>query len=331
MFEVTPKVETYKTKYVIFSHLLLSGYLPSCCKRFPLSGYWPRRTRLKGVISRAETAALAAIVLWATLAPISAILGNLPPFFVTGTGLLIGSLISIAVSQGQLSRLEVPPKTLLVGVYGLFGFHAALFAALQLAPAIQANLINYLWPLLLVVLSPIFLTGISLRAKHVIAALIGFLGAALAITSGGEMTSGSVVGYLFAFLAAVIWATYSLLTKRVPHFDSSAVGLFALVSGLLALVAHFFFESPVNPTTSQWLLLLALGLGPLGGAFYLWDYALKHGDPQRLGLLSFLTPLLSTTLLLIATGKELTWLLAVSGVLIVGAAFFGSRDRASID
>ena len=283
------------------------------------------------MISRAESAALAAIVLWSTLAPISAILGNLPPFFVTGTGLLIGSLISIAVSRGRLSRLRVSPKTLLVGVYGLFGFHAALFAALQLAPAIQANLINYLWPLLLVVLSPIFLTGISLRAKHVIAALIGFLGAALAITSGGEMTSGSVVGYLFAFLAAVIWATYSLLTKRVPHFDSSAVGLFALVSGLLALVAHFVFEAPVNPTTSQWLLLLVLGLGPLGGAFYLWDYALKHGDPQRLGLLSFLTPLLSTTLLLIATGKELTWLLAVSGVLIVGAAFFGSRDRASID
>jgi drug/metabolite transporter (DMT)-like permease len=283
------------------------------------------------VISRPETAALAAIVLWATLAPISAILGNLPPFFVTGTGLLIGSLISIAVSRGRLSRLKVPPKTLLVGVYGLFGFHAALFAALQLAPAIQANLINYLWPLLLVVLSPIFLTGISLQAKHVVASLIGFMGAALAITSGGEMTSGSVLGYLFAFLAAVIWATYSLLTKRVPHFDSSAVGLFALVSGLLALLAHFVFEAPVNPTPSQWLLLLALGLGPLGGAFYLWDYALKHGDTQRIGLLSFLTPLLSTTLLLMATGKELTWLLAVSGVLIVGAAYFGSRDRESID
>mgnify|MGYP002654536754 CR=1 FL=1 len=279
------------------------------------------------MISRSDQAALAAIGLWATLAPIGSILGNLPPFFVTAVGLLMGSVIAVFVSRGQLSRLRVPPKTLLIGVYGLFGFHAALFAALQLAPAVQANLINYLWPLLIIVLTPLFLSGTSLRPRHVIAALVGFAGAALAITSGGVVSDGGALGYLFALLAAIIWATYSLLTKRVAHFDSSAVGVFALVSGLLALLAHFVFEVPVTPSFTQWLLLLALGLGPLGGAFYLWDYALKNGDPQRIGLLSFLTPLLSTTLLLLATGKELTWLLAASGLLIVGAAVFGNRSR----
>jgi drug/metabolite transporter (DMT)-like permease len=118
---------------------------------------------------------------------------------------------------------------------------------------------------------------------------------------------------------------YSLVTKNLPHFDSSAVGVFAFVSGILALVAHLFWETPVTPTALQWLLLVALGLGPLGGAFYLWDYALKTGDPQRIGLLSFLTPLLSTTLLLVVTGKQLTWILALAGVLIIGAAFFGTR------
>jgi hypothetical protein len=173
-----------------------------------------------------------------------------------------------------------------------------------------------------------FLSGTRLRLRHLIAALVGFAGAALAITSGGEVSGGGVIGYLFALSAAVIWATYSLLTKRVPHFESSAVGIFALVSGLLALMAHAVFETPVSPTGTQWLLLLALGLGPLGGSFYLWDYALKHGDPQRIGLLSFLTPLLSTTLLLLVTGKELTWLLGASGVLIIGAAIFGNRTRA---
>ncbi len=278
------------------------------------------------MISRSDQAALAAIVLWATLAPIGSFLGDLPPFFMTAIGLLVGSLIAVVVSRGKLSRLRVPPKTLLIGVYGLFGFHAALFAALQLAPAVQANLINYLWPLLIIVLAPLFLKGTSLRPKHVIAALVGFAGAALAITSGGVITEGGVIGYLFALLAAIIWATYSLLTKRVPHFDSSAVGVFAFASGLLALGAHFVFEAPVSPGPVQWMLLLVLGLGPLGGAFYLWDYALKNGDPQRIGLLSFLTPLLSTTLLLLATGKELTWLLAASGLLIIGAAVFGNRS-----
>ena len=279
------------------------------------------------MISRSDRAALAAIVLWATLAGIGAILGDLPPFFVTGTGLLIGSVLSVFVSRGQISKLRVPTRTLAVGVFGLFGFHAALFTALKLAPPVQANLVNYLWPLLLVVLAPLFLSGTSLKLRHLIAGLVGFVGAALAILSGGEISEGGLVGYLFALLAAIIWAVYSLLTKKLPHFDSSAVGLFALVSGTLAVAAHFLWEAPVTPTATQWILLLTLGLGPLGGAFYLWDYALKTGDPQRIGLLSFLTPLLSTTLLLVVTGKELTWMLALAGVLIIGAAYFGNRGQ----
>ena len=283
------------------------------------------------MISRSDKAALAAIVLWATLAPMGSILGNLPPFFVTGTGLLIGSVLALFVSRGQISKMKVPPRTLLVGVFGLFGFHAALFTALQMAPPVQANLVNYLWPLLIVVLTPLFFPGTSLRLRHVIAALVGFLGAALAITSGGVITDGGVIGYLFALLAAIIWACYSLLTKKLPHFDSSAVGLFALVSGILAVIAHLLWEAPVSPTTTQWLILIAIGLGPLGGAFYLWDLALKSGDPQRIGLLSFLTPLISTTLLLLVTGKQLTWLLALAGALIIGAAYFGSRSKARSD
>ena len=133
---------------------------------------------------------MAAIVLWATLAPMGSILGNLPPFFVTGTGLLIGSVLALFVSRGQISKMKVPPRTLLVGVFGLFGFHAALFTALQMAPPVQANLVNYLWPLLIVVLAPMFFPGTSLRVRHVIAAMVGFLGAALAIISGGEITGG---------------------------------------------------------------------------------------------------------------------------------------------
>ena len=283
------------------------------------------------MISRSDQAALAAIGLWSTLAPLGSILGDLPPFFVTGFGLLIGSLLALFVSRGRLDRLKIAGKTLSIGVFGLFGYHAALFSALQLAPAVQANLVNYLWPLLIVVLAPIFLPGTSLVAKHIIAALVGFVGAALAITSGGSITQGGLLGYLFALLAAVIWASYSLLTKRVASFDTAAVGLFAFVSGLLALLVHLVIEPAVSPTGSQWLLLVVLGMGPLGGAFYLWDYALKNGDPQRIGLLSFLTPLLSTTLLLLVTGRELTWLLLLSGTLIIGAAFFGSRTRATND
>ncbi len=276
---------------------------------------------------RADFLAIGAIALWASLATLATLLVHVPPLLLTGIGLIIGSLISLPLSGFKISAWKIPFKTLLVGVYGLFGYHLMLFIALQSAPAVEANLVNYLWPLLIVVLSPLFTKSLRLGVRHVLAASAGFLGAALAITSSGPITGsvGFEVGYLFALAAALIWATYSLMTTKLPAFPTSAIGLFGLVSGVLAIVAHFVLEEPAVITTTDWLLLIVLGLGPLGGAFYFWDAALKIGDPRRIGLLAFLTPLLSTTMLLIVSGRGLSIQLLLATALIVGGAVLGSQ------
>ena len=274
---------------------------------------------------KSDLAALGAVLLWASLATLSSGLSHIPPLLMTGIGLLIGSFLALPLSRFRISKLRVSPKLLGIGVYGLFGFHLALFAALQNAPAVQANLVNYLWPLLIVVLAPAF-TGGKLKLKHVISALAGFVGAALAILSGAQLSGGLEIGYLYALVAAVIWATYSLLTKRFGAFPTSAIGVFAFASGLLAIAAHFLFEPSAAITGSDWLMLLVMGLGPLGGAFYLWDYALKRGSARRVGLISFATPLLSTLFLLLATGQTPTPLLFVSAALIIGAAYVGRSE-----
>jgi drug/metabolite transporter (DMT)-like permease len=192
---------------------------------------------------------------------------------------------------------------------------------------VEANLVNYLWPLLIVLLSPLFTKTLSLNFRYVLAATSGFAGAVMAITYNGSGFSSSSlqVGYLFALAAAVIWATYSLGTQKVPSFKTSAIGLFALVSGVLAIGAHFLFEPATAISSGDWLLLIVLGAGPLGGAFYLWDAALKIGDPRRIGLLAFLTPLLSTVLLIVISGQALNWQLLLATGLIVGGALLGPR------
>jgi drug/metabolite transporter (DMT)-like permease len=277
---------------------------------------------------KADLLALAAIALWGTLAPLGVRLAHIPPFLLTGIGLLVGSVIALPLAHFRLSQFKVPLPTLVVGIYGLFGFHFLLFMALRNAPAVEANLINYLWPLGMVVMAPLFLKGVALHARHIVAALVGFAGAAIAILGRGgsaHAVEGLHSGYLMALASALVWASYSLLTRRLPAFPTAAVGGFAAVSGVLSLVCHGLLEPAIALTTQDWMLLCVLGLGPLGGAFFLWDAAIKLGDTRRIGLLAFATPILSTVLLLITTGQALQWNVAIAATLVVGAALWGSR------
>ena len=276
----------------------------------------------------ANTLALGAIVLWASLAALGVALAHVPPFLLTGLSLLVGSAIALPLSGFDWRQWKVPPATLALGIYGLFGFHFLLFIALRHAPPVQANLINYLWPLGIVVMAPLFLPGVSLAKRHVLAALLGFAGAALAILGRGG--SAEVVwawGYIPAAASAFIWASYSLLTKRARPFPTAAIGSFALASGLLSLVCHALLEPTVALTGRDWLLIALLGLGPLGGAFFLWDAALKRGDARQIGVLSFLTPLLSTLTLLLVRGETPSVTVAIAAALIVGAAVIATRAR----
>lgn len=270
--------------------------------------------------------ALGAIALWASLASLGMMLSHVPPLLLTGTALMIGSTLAWPFVARDTSVWKVAPATLALGVYGLFGFHFLLFIALRNAPAVQANLVNYLWPLLIVVLSPVLLPGMRLRPGHAVAAVAGFAGAAVAILAGGASQAGGASwGYLAALGSAFIWASYSLLTRRVAPFPTAAIGLFGLVSGLLSLLCHWWLEPAVRLGWSDLGWLVVMGLGPLGAAFFLWDKALKTGDPRQVGILSYLTPLASTVLLMWATGRPLSWSIGLAAALIIGAAVVGAR------
>ncbi len=273
--------------------------------------------------------ALLSILVWSSLAILNSRVNALPPFLAVGVALCVGALVGLPRAR----EWRVPPLTLAVGVGGIFGYHALLFAAFRIAPAVEVNLINYLWPLLIVLLSPAFLRGFRLGPRHVAGALLGLAGAAL-IVSGGKLRpdAASLPGYLLAAAAALAWASYSLLTKRLPPFPTGAVGGFCLISGLLSLGVYFMGGGGAPGTQApplqalDWLFLVLLGLGPMGGAFYAWDAALKRGDPRVIGALSYLTPLLSTLNLVLLGGKRLSPVAGLAMALIVAGAVLGSLD-----
>ena len=293
---------------------------------------------------RANLYALAAIAMWGALSALGVSLQHVPPFLLTGVALMVGSVLAWPAVLKDRRQWRVAPRALALGVVTLFGFHFILFIALRMAPAVEVNLVNYLWPLFIVVLAPFYLPGLRLRAVHVVAALVGFVGATIAILGGaapgdaaaatssalvGAPASNPALGYGLALVSALIWTNYSLQTKRLElkgqGFSTAAIGLFGLISGALSLVCHVLLEPSVSLTLRDGLLLVIMGLGPLGAAFFLWDKALKLGDARHIGILSYLTPLLSTVMLMGVTSRALTWNIALAAALIVGAAVMGTR------
>ncbi|MFT3668106.1 MAG: DMT family transporter [Pseudoxanthomonas sp.] len=273
---------------------------------------------------------LVAILLWASLAVLTTATGTLPPFQVLAISFSVAALLGLlrAASRGRAGwhELRQPWTALALSTLALFGYHALYFIALKRAPAVEANLLNYMWPLLIVVFAGL-LGGVAVRAGQWVGTLLGLVAAVLLVTRGRslQVDPAHVPGYLAALGAAVIWASYSVLNRRFADVPTAAITVACAGVSILGGIAHLLFERTVAPDATQWLVLAVMGIGPVGAAFWLWDHGTKRGDIALLGSLSYLAPLLST-LLLVASGRaQAHWMQAVAIALLLTGAWLSVR------
>jgi drug/metabolite transporter (DMT)-like permease len=274
---------------------------------------------------------LSAIVMWSLLAVLTVATGKIPAFQLAAMTFAIGAVVAFAsflFRPAAFGALKQPLVAWVVGVGGLFGYHALYFLALRFAPPAEAGLLNYLWPLLIVLFSSL-LPGERLLPHHIIGALLGLAGTVLLLMGGGGsgFEAGQLPGLAAAFIAAFVWASYSVMSRRLKAVPTDAVAGFCLATAVLAAIVHVLVEKTVWPETpGQWLAIIALGVGPVGTAFFTWDIGMKRGDIRVLGAASYATPLLSTALLILAGFAKPTATIAIAAILIAGGGLIAAKD-----
>lgn len=284
--------------------------------------------------ARGTLVGFGAVAVWALLVLLTLGSGEIPPFqrmafcMTLGGALGLGWLAFKGVSLRE--TFAQTPRAWAIGAGGLFGYHAVYFFALSHAPPVAASLLNYLWPLLIVLMAGLA-TGQPLRLTTVLGALLGLAGAATAVLAESgfhlEIAPEHALGYAAALLAAFLWAGYSTLSRRHGAASTAAVAAFCFVSGLLAALCHLAFEpQTIWPATQgAWAAFVLLALGPMSAAFFLWDYGVKKGDLQTLGALAYMTPALSTAALTLGGFVAPRWSSAIACALIVVGAVLASR------
>lgn len=279
-----------------------------------------------------------AILLWSTLALFTTQANLVPPLLLLTLTFGVASLLFFIVYlvKGELkSSWEKTPKSAIVmGGLGFYFYHFCYFYAFQHAPPVEAGLIAYLWPLLIVLMAGMT-KGNSLSWTHLVGAVIAFIGTGIMLQSKGQAlevennTAYHWTGYAAAFACAFIWSSYSVANRRFQSVPSSAVLWYCLITMLLAGASHLMIEAQswqttIDFPTSTWIAILGLGFGPVGIAFFCWDFGVKKGNLSLLGVLSYTAPALSTAWLGLFTEAQLTTGQIIACLLITAGALFAS-------
>lgn len=269
-----------------------------------------------------------AVLMWALLAVLTIGSAPVPPFLLNALCFGIGGgigLIWLLLGPGLGVLRGVSWKVYAFGTIGLFGYHALYFTAFRIAPTAETGLIAYLWPLFIVLFSGV-LPGEKLRRAHVIGAGVAFVGAGLIVMGRGEAGASPFLGLVLAFLCALTWAGYSVLSRRLGQVPSESVVVFCLATAALSVPAHLLWEETLWPQGALgWGAVLGLGLGPVGLAFFTWDIGMKKGDIQLLGVASYAAPLLSTFALIVAGKAQAQPILLIAALFITGGAALAAR------
>ena len=273
------------------------------------------------------------LLMWGLLAVFTVVVTNIPTFEILSIVFTVSFITGIAYSyiKGEENPIKKHPKYMwFIGFLGIFCNDALYIQSFKYAPPEQADLINYLWPLMVILFSSV-LPKEKFLIKYVISAVIAFTGIYLLLCGGEGFHYEFLPGYGFAFLAASCWAIFTLFSRGNNQNKSIAVtAIYCGIAAVGSFVSHCVSEVFIMPTLSQSIILVIMGVTTHSLAYIFWDFGIKKGNFRLLSILSYANPIISIFFLVLLGFAPYSNNLLIAAVLVFIAGVISAIDWESI-
>jgi drug/metabolite transporter (DMT)-like permease len=276
-----------------------------------------------------NVAGIITLLIWTSSALLVTFVTRLPPLQLVTITWLVGAICLMGYYHFHKMPIAVhfnrSWKDYVFVTMGMGVYTALFYIAFKFAPAFEANTLNYLWPLFLMLFMALFLKA-KLTMMNVAGMVAGFIGCVVLLASKqtDHSLSGFGIGHVVAIMAAALWGYYSCVSRTKNYPPGFLIPVF-IVSAVLTYAAHLVFETTMNPTGFEWIILITLGLCRL--TYVSWDYAMRHGNQLMLSSLSYLTPLGSSIVLIAGGHGAASWGVALAAALIIGGCIIVNWDH----
>jgi len=272
-----------------------------------------------------------AIPLWATWPALALRTLEMPAFECLTIAFLFGSIAlgcarrSTDTGASQNASQAPWPSWIpaIACALGLCGSNAFHILATHHIPAAEANLISYLWPVMIVGIGAM-LGLFRLRPRQIVGLVLGFAGAM--ILTGGGAIALSFEGIALALLSGVSWALYCVFRLMWKGAGGPVLARGCALSTGLCFGMHLLLEPTVIPSAGGLAAAAAVGIVPLAFGNLLWDEGFRRGDSQLLAVMAYATPLCSALFLTVIGLESFTWTLGMGALVIIAAGMLSRSD-----
>ena len=284
------------------------------------------------------------VSIWSTLATVAKLLlSDIPNLEALAISSLFAFLflVVINIKNGMIKELKKYSlkdylKMAGLGFLGLFMYSALYYFGITQLTSQEACILNYLWPIMLVLFSCIILKE-KLTVIKAVAMLCSFAGIIILSTGSGTASGEkAVAGIVSCIVAAACYGLFSVLNKKADYNQNIAMMIIWLTTAVCSAITGAFTEEWVAIRPTQWLGLIWLGVVIDAVAYLLWAIALRGAEnTAKIANLAYLTPFLSLIVSAIVLDEKITLRSLTALVFIVGGivvqSFFESIKKKKSD